>query len=128
MGELIFALILGHYVADFPLQPDFVAKSKGKVFKASIGFHTLTAHAAIHAFVAGGIALALGYSWLFPAIAVGATHWLIDFGKSWEMWPESWRITEGAKWAGNPDARGLYGINVDQALHMTVIVGVGFSA
>jgi len=57
----------------------------------------------------------------WAGVIVGVTHWLIDFGKSWEGWPEHWRITDGAKWSGNPNARGLYGINVDQALHVLVI-------
>lgn len=118
------ALILlwaGHYLADFPLQPDHVAKNKGKVFVEAIGFHCLTAHAFIHGLVAGGVASFLGHDWLLPLVVVAVTHWLIDFGKSWERWPENWRITDGAKWAGNPNARGLYGINVDQALHLAVM-------
>lgn len=114
---LLLALIAGHYLADFPLQTDIIAKNKGKVFRESIGFHCLTAHAAIHGLVAGVVSEALPV-----AVAVGVSHWLIDFGKSWEGWPENWRITNGARWAGNPTARGLYGINVDQALHIGVLV------
>ena len=114
MFEFFVALAAGHYLADFPLQTETIAKNKGKVFIESIGFHALTAHAAMHGLVAGLLAGWLGYEWLLPALIVGGTHWLIDFGKSWERWPSGWRITDGAKWPGNPDARGLYGINVDQ--------------
>lgn len=115
----MFAVLLaGHYLADFPLQSQHIAENKGKVFIEAIGFHCLTAHAAIHGLVAGYIA---GF---WAGLIVAVTHWLIDFGKSWEGWPEGWRITDGARWAGNPDARGLYGINVDQALHVAVLVGV----
>ncbi|KKL67724.1 hypothetical protein LCGC14_2132150 [marine sediment metagenome] len=124
MIELFLLLAAGHYLADFPLQGDAIARNKGKVFVESVGFHALTAHAAIHALVAAGVAMVLGYDWLWAFLVVGATHWLIDFGKSWERWPDSWRITDGARWPGNPDARGLYGINVDQALHMAVPVGL----
>ena len=120
------ALLAGHYLADFPLQPDFVAKQKGRVFIEAIGFHCLTAHAMIHALVAGELAAQLGHDWQWPAVIVGVSHWLIDFGKSWERWPEDWRITQGAKWSGNPNARGLYGINVDQGLHMSVLLGLTF--
>ncbi len=123
MISVFVALLCGHYLADFPLQTETIARNKGKVFIESIGFHALTAHAAMHALVAGGVLLALGYP-LIGAGAVGLTHWLIDFGKSWEGWPDTWRITDGARWSGDPDARGLYGINVDQALHVAVIAAV----
>ena len=113
---MFLTLLAGHYLADFPLQGDMVAKNKGKVFIESIGFHCLTAHAAIHGLVAAYIA---GFE---VGLFVAVTHWLIDFGKSWEGWPENWRITNGAKWAGSPNARGLYGINVDQSLHVLVLI------
>lgn len=120
--SLFLLLLAGHYLADFPLQGDHIAQNKGKVFKESIGFHCLTAHALIHGLTAAAILGVMGYSWLWGAILVAVTHWLIDFGKSWEGWPDNWRITQGAKWAGNPNARGLYGINVDQAMHVAVLL------
>ena len=121
----MLALIAGHYLADFPLQSDVIAKNKGKAFREAIGFHCLTAHAAIHGLVAATILWwMLEPHVLVPALTVAVTHWLIDFGKSWEGWPEHWRITNGAKWSGNPTARGLYGINVDQALHLSVMLAV----
>src|SRR5262245_4899463 len=122
MAQLLLLLIAGHYLADFPLQPDFVAKMKSRVFFESIGFHCLTAHAMIHGLVAAAVASVLGYAWLMPFLVVAITHWLIDFSKAWDGWPDNWRITQGAKWSGKPDARGLYGINVDQALHMLVLL------
>jgi Protein of unknown function (DUF3307) len=128
MIELLLLLIAGHYLADFPLQPDFVAKQKSRVFFESIGFHCLTAHAMIQGLVAAAIAGALDYPWLMPFVVVAITHWLIDFGKAWDGWPDNWRLTQGAKWAGKPDARGLYGINVDQALHGLVMFIVATAA
>lgn len=122
MIEAFLLFAAGHYLADFPLQPAFVAQKKGRVFFEAIGFHCLTAHAMIHALVAAVIAVVLGHHWLMAFLVVGVTHWLIDFGKAWDGWPEGWQITQGAKWEGKPDARGLYGINLDQALHMLVLV------
>lgn len=123
MSELLL-LFAAHYLADFPLQPEFVAKNKGKVFIESIGFHCLTAHAFIHGLAVAAVMTALGHSWEWPFVFVAVTHWLIDFGKSWEGWPENFRITDGAVWEGNPGARGLYGINVDQTLHAIVLVAI----
>lgn len=122
-GPLMLFLLLaaGHYLADFPLQTEVIARNKSKVFVESIGFHCLTAHAAIHALVAAAVVAWQGHDWLLAFVLVGYSHWIIDFGKSWERWPDSWRMTDGARWAGNPDARGLYGINVDQALHLAVV-------
>jgi hypothetical protein len=122
VARLLTLLLAGHYLADFPLQPDFVAKMKSRVFFESIGFHCLTAHAMIHGLVAAAVLAALGYPWLAPFWIVAGTHWVIDFGKAWDGWPDNWRITQGARWSGKPDARGLYGINVDQALHVVVLV------
>lgn len=128
MAELLLLLVAGHYLADFPLQPDFVARMKSRVFFESIGFHCLTAHAMIHGLVAAAVVSVLGYRWLMPFLVVAVTHWLIDFGKAWDGWPDNWRITQGAKWSGKPDARGLYGINIDQALHIAVLVIVAVVA
>lgn len=123
---LFLALLGGHYLADFPLQSEHIAKNKGKVFIEAIGFHCLTAHAAIQGLIAASVASYSGHSGLLAGLMVGMTHWVIDFGKSWERWPEGWRITNGAQWSGNPDARGLYGINVDQCLHSVVLVVLSF--
>lgn len=110
----------GHYLADFPLQPAFVAEKKGLCFVESIGFHCLTAHAAIHGLVAGVIASQLGLhnAFLFGLI-VGITHWIIDFGKSNVMLDDRFPHTKGARNAYQKV--GLYGINVDQTLHFIVI-------
>ena len=121
MIELFLALLAAHYVADFPLQGGMIARNKGKVFFQSIGFHCLTAHAAIHASMAVIAAAAMGYGLLLPFIVVGVTHWLIDFGKSWQGF-DNFHLTEGAR--EGPQVYGLYGINVDQALHVGVLAAV----
>lgn len=121
---MILTLLLfwaGHYLADFPLQPAFVAEKKGLCFVESIGFHCLTAHAFIHGLTAFAIASQLHnpHAILFGLI-VGITHWLIDFGKSNVMLNDRFPHTKGAR--NQYQKVGLYGINVDQALHFIVIL------
>lgn len=94
--QLFLTLIAGHYLADFALQPDIIAKQKANALKTAMGTHVLTAHAAIHGLVAGLISQNFTVG-----IVVALTHWVIDFGKAAKRW---------------------YGINIDQALHITVIL------
>ncbi len=126
MIELLLAFVAAHYVADFPLQGDMIARNKGLVFFQAIGFHCLTAHAIIHAALAGLVVAALGFPWVAPFLAVAVTHWLIDFGKSWVGFGVEKgldiHLTKGAR--AGPQTCGLYGINVDQALHMAVLLVV----
>ena len=52
MIELFFILIMVHYLCDFSLQNDFVAKFKAMKINGEynpIWYHCLTAHCAIHA-------------------------------------------------------------------------------
>lgn len=111
----------GHYLADFPLQPAFVAEKKGLCFVESIGFHCLTAHAFIHGLVAGTIAQNLGFTdWFLFGLIVGVTHWLIDFGKSSVLIDDRFPHTKGAR--NQYQKQGFFGINGDQLLHFTVIL------
>lgn len=118
--ELLVTLWAGHYLADFPLQPAFVADLKKKIFQESIGFHCLTAHAFIHGLVAGLLTQNFG-----AGLVVGATHWLIDAGKSSELIDDRFPHTKGAR--RGPQTAGLYGINIDQALHFIVIALVAWT-
>jgi len=106
---LFLVLALGHYLADFAWQSPWVAGLKGDALRKGAdphAIHALTAHAAHHALITVAILWAFGLSpWW--AIAVGVTHWLIDLGK--------------ARFA-------LYGIHVDQALHLTVLAIVAVLA
>ncbi len=113
--QLFLLLLGGHYLADFPLQAQFMAENKGWVFIRSIGFHTLTAHAAIHGLVAGLLSQSL-----LIALTVGITHWLIDFGKASRLLTDKYPHTKGARQGGQ--THGLYGINIDQLLHVSVIL------
>jgi hypothetical protein len=112
--QLLLMLIAGHYLADFALQPQYMAEKKQLVFIEPIGFHALTAHAFIHALVAGLIS-----SNFIVAIAVGITHWLIDFGRGSKLLDDEFPHTKGSR--NVEQSHGLYGIHLDQALHVLVI-------
>ncbi|MEL6244695.1 MAG: DUF3307 domain-containing protein [Pseudomonadota bacterium] len=89
-----FWLIALHFVADFHLQSDFVAKNKlpGSV---AIWPWVMTAHAALHGAMVGAI--------LGPVFGIAefAAHWLIDHAK-------------GRGWLGE----GQGGFILDQSLHL----------
>jgi hypothetical protein len=86
-------LILGHFVADYPLQTDFVAKFKCR--KASLEavpwYYVMTGHCATHA-----VAVYLVTGSLLLALCELVAHWIIDVCKC-----EGWT-----------------NIHVDQALHV----------
>ena len=84
-GQLFFALAIGHALADYPLQSDFMARAKNRHFahafadlpQRTLWAYVLTAHALIHA----------GCVWLITgragfALAEFALHWLIDWAKT----------------------------------------------
>ena len=99
---LLCQLIIGHFLADYPLQGEFLAKAKNhRAPVAGVPFyHALIAHAAMHAgvvwYMTGNGAL---------AIAEFCLHALIDYAK----------------------CDGRISFNTDQALHVickAVYVGV----
>lgn len=92
MTEL-FWLVIGHAVADYPLQGDFLAKGKNHrlPLPGVPWWVCLTAHAAIHA---GAVAAATGSVSLGCAEFVA--HCAIDYGK----------------------CDGRFGFVADQALHI----------
>lgn len=83
---LFFALLIGHALADYPLQGDATAKGKNRnnpphgippgQKPCAVWFHYLTAHALIHA---GFVWAITGYVWL--GVAEFVLHWFIDFAK-----------------------------------------------
>ena len=99
---IFFALAIGHMLADYPLQGEFLALRKNHKSPPDAGigggpspkflwFHCLTAHSMIH----GGVV------WLItgiPILGIAETiaHWIIDYAKS-----EGWT-----------------GFNFDQLLHL----------
>jgi hypothetical protein len=85
---LLFALIIGHALADYPLQGDFLAIHKNRhvsqaassVFPDKLWIHCLLAHSLIHA----------GFVWLISgqvvfALAEVVLHFVLDFVKC-ERW------------------------------------------
>ncbi len=84
----LFGLLVGHFVADYPLQSDFMAREKNpwspvdparvppgqkpNVFWPWV----LSAHSAVHA---GFVAWATNNVWL--GLAEFVCHWVIDFTK-----------------------------------------------
>jgi hypothetical protein len=81
MLVLLFKLLIGHALADYPLQGDFIGKFKCRnvpspIPGAVIWWHLLTAHALIHAgavwIITGSVAFALVELVL---------HWMIDLAK-----------------------------------------------
>ncbi len=111
----LLALLGAHYVADFAMQNAYVAAAKADRSKPD-WFHALTGHAVHHAVAATvalwtvylgtgvspdanvgtayGVAIGLG-------IAVGASHWFIDYGKA---------------------VAHLYGYHSDQFFHVAVSI------
>lgn len=79
---LLFALVALHYVADFPLQGEYLAKAKNRNLDKGRGIwpHALMAHSMIHG---GMVALATGSVWLGVAEVVchAATDYLKCSGR-----------------------------------------------
>jgi len=78
---LLFALVIGHALADYPLQGDYIALHKNRHYRPVDGqelphglwFHCLLAHCLIHA----------GFVWLISgrvifAVAELALHFVLD--------------------------------------------------
>lgn len=90
---MLCLLIVGHAIADYPLQGDFLARAKNRTAPIP-GFpwwQAMTAHAVIHAGMVGVITGSIGLG-----LAEGAIHWLTDDLK----------------------CRGKIGLNTDQAIHI----------
>lgn len=74
-ATLLFWLVVGHSLADYPLQGDFIAKAKDRTSDLGKFFwrHALFAHAMIHA---GAVALVTGHVEL--GIAEAVIHAITD--------------------------------------------------
>ncbi len=105
-----FALAIGHFLADYPLQGEFLAIRKNHRLPPDAGpvddsrpllprhlwVHCLTAHCVIH----GGVVWLITGSPILGAVEV-VLHWIIDFVKS----------------------QGWTNFHVDQALHLLCKAG-----
>jgi hypothetical protein len=102
----LFLLIVGHCLADFPWQNDFLAKAKDpRNNPHDIWFCCMFAHCMIHA----GAVFFLTES-LLLSLVMFVTHFLIDMAKC------SGRLGQG------PVA-----FKRDQLLHLLVIVGIAIA-
>lgn len=116
--QLLLILFAGHYLADYALQSRFMSENKKKVFIEPIGIHSLTAHASIHGLIIGLL------SGSFSAgIFVAISHWLIDFVRSSD-WLADKLVKSGLIDKKRPM---LFGIHLDQFLHLLVILIVAWS-
>lgn len=98
-------LIVGHFIADYPLQGEFLAKAKSRVagIPGVPWYQALIAHAAIHG---GAVGLATG------SVALGAAETIVH------------AVIDDAK------CRGRLSYDQDQALHVlckAAWVGILFS-
>ncbi len=93
MMEMCLLMLAGHFVADYPMQGDFIARGKNRTapIQGVPFWHPLTAHAVIHGAFVGVIT---GSAPL--AIAETVAHWITDDAK----------------------CRGKIGYNTDQAIHI----------
>ncbi len=104
--RLFFALLIGHMVADYSLQTEFLALGKNhrrpRPLPGALGetpgvwVHCLTAHSLIHA---GAVWILTGS--MILALIETVLHWIIDFVKS----------------------AGFGNLHVDQFLHILCKVG-----
>ncbi len=81
--EMLFKLLVGHAVADFALQSDFIARMKSRWNDQSgtgMWIYVSISHALVHG---GAVYLATGNTYL--GIAETGAHWLIDYGKCANM-------------------------------------------
>jgi len=102
LSTTFFLLAVGHFLADFPLQNEFMAMGKSPQSGVYLGvpwYITLTAHATINGGVTYAALLAAGVSAPL-ALILGTVeivaHWLTDWAKGF----------------------GLYGAKMDQAIHL----------
>lgn len=86
---MLFALIIGHAIADYPLQGKFLAVRKNRHIKAidysgdsppTLWIYCLSAHSLVHS----GMVWVITGSAAF-AFAEFVLHWIIDFAKC-EKW------------------------------------------
>ena len=91
--SMLLLMIFAHFLADYPLQGDFLARGKNRVAPISgVPFwHPLTAHAIIHG---GFVGIITGSAVL--AVAETVIHWITDDAK----------------------CRGWIGYNTDQMIHI----------
>lgn len=106
--QILFQLIIGHAVADYALQSDWMAKAKNRHHKTTpppgakyqaCWYWVLSAHALIHG---GAVYVVTGSAYL--ALLETLIHWCIDFAK----------------------CENCISINTDQALHIATKIVIAY--
>lgn len=109
---LLFWLLVGHSLADYPLQGQFLALAKRRGGIGSTPWQiALAAHSLIHA---GAVALITG------SVALGlmefAVHCLIDYAKCEGWFTPVWPMTQNlGEWEPIAQRRAFW---IDQTLHV----------
>ncbi len=113
----VFYLLLAHYVSDFIMQTDYMARGKSKTFKPlalHIGVYTLTLLVMTY-FLFNSFFIALGF-----AVTNGLIHMLVDYFTS----RESSKLFSAGK-AGSetiPNFGGFSVIGFDQFVHTFILI------
>ncbi|WP_312337274.1 DUF3307 domain-containing protein [Anaerospora hongkongensis] len=94
-------LLLAHYLADFPLQSDFLASMKGK------NNYLLLCHVLIYSLLVGAVLDFLGIYALWKLALLIVSHAVIDYWKC-HYAPKDTALTSG-----------LY---IDQTLHVLILL------
>ena len=108
MLDLLFFLILGHYLGDFALQSDTIAREKGgsrKILSLHVAFYTVVIAALLFIGLYFNHQLDEFFTYYTPIvlIAIYIEHWLQDYVKSTRF---------------NGSKQGFY---FDQGLHVAVM-------
>lgn len=74
--ENILWILLAHYIADYPLQGDFLAQTKGKYF------YSLLAHSIIYGLTMALCFKLLGVLTIWKAVVLVLSHMIIDYKKA----------------------------------------------
>lgn len=117
MIELIFWLLVGHSLADYPWQGEYLAAAKRRNSgHATPWWIALTAHSLIHA----GVVAAVTGSFVLGICEFGA-HWLIDFFKCNGVFdggpPIPYEMKPNQDWTPSP-AQVERAFTIDQVLHV----------
>lgn len=108
MLDLLFFLLLGHYLGDFALQSDKMAQNKGRS-PSFLSLHVLIYITTLSLLLAYGLSFHQGYSFMslttiLVLAIVGVIHWIQDLIKARKF---------------NDSKQAYY---VDQAIHVSILL------
>lgn len=108
MLDLLFFLLLGHYVGDFALQSDRMAQNKGSS-PSILSLHVLIYTTTLALFLAYGLSFHEGVSFIslttiLVLAAIGVIHWIQDLIRARKF---------------NSSKQAYY---LDQAIHVSILL------